>query len=64
MFQPSQTIAWTVGTLGFSLIAIMIGLGLGGDGLQVSWGLEAAFGAEGGHTEKLRKGPWFTYQKA
>ena len=34
------------------------------DGLLSDAGFKAAFGAEGGVTEKLRKGPWFTYQKA
>ena len=47
MFQPSQITAWIVGTLGFSLIAIVIGLGLGGDGLLVSWGLAACSGLIG-----------------
>ena len=47
MFQPSQIIAWIVGTLGFSLIAIVIGLGLGGDGLLVSCGLAACSGLIG-----------------
>ena len=47
MFQPSQTTAGIVGTLGFSLIAIVIGLGLGGDGLLVSWGLAACSGLIG-----------------
>ena len=47
MFQPSQIIAWIVGTLGFSLIAIVTGLGLGGDGLLVSWGLAAFSGLIG-----------------
>jgi hypothetical protein len=30
------------------------------DGLLSDEGFKAAFGAEGGVTEKLRKGPWFT----
>ena len=47
MFQPSQITAGIVGTLGFSLIAIVIGLGLGGDGLLVSWGLAACSGLIG-----------------
>jgi hypothetical protein len=34
------------------------------DGLLSDAGLKAAFGAEGEVTEKLRKGLWFTYQKA
>ena len=47
MFQPSQIIPWTVGTLGFSLIAVVIGLGLGGDGFLVSLGLAACSGLIG-----------------
>ena len=47
MFQPSQIIPWTVGTLGFSLIAVVIGLGLGGVGLLVSLGLAACSGLIG-----------------
>ena len=47
MFQPSQTIAWTVGTLGFSLIAIVIGGGIGGDGLFLCLGLAACSGLIG-----------------
>ena len=47
MFQPSQITAGIVGTLGFSLIAIVIGLGLGGDGLLVSCGLAACSGLIG-----------------
>ena len=49
MFQPSQITAWIVGTLGFSLIAIVIviGLSLGGDGILVSWGLAACSGLIG-----------------
>jgi hypothetical protein len=47
MFLPSQIIPWTVGTLGFSLIAVIIGLGLGGDGFLVSLGLAACSGLIG-----------------
>ena len=47
MFQPSQITAGIVGTLGFSLIAIVIGLGLGGDGFLVSLGLAACSGLIG-----------------
>ena len=47
MFQPSQTLAWTVGSLGFSLIAIVIGGGIGGDGLLLCLGLAACSGLIG-----------------
>ena len=47
MFQPSQTVAWTVGSLGFSLIAIVIGGGIGGDGLLLCLGLAACSGLIG-----------------
>lgn len=47
MFQPSQIIPWTVGTLSFSLIAVVIGLGLGDDGFLVSLGLAAFSGLIG-----------------
>ena len=47
MFLPSQIIPWTVGTLGFSLIAVVIGLGLGDDGFLVSLGLAACSGLIG-----------------
>ncbi|MDB4719949.1 hypothetical protein OAF15_03345 [Akkermansiaceae bacterium] len=47
MFLPSQIIPWIVGTLGFSLIAVVIGLGLGGDGFLVSLGLAACSGLIG-----------------
>ena len=47
MFQPSQTLAWTIGSLGFSLIAIVIGGGIGGDGLLLCLGLAACSGLIG-----------------
>ena len=47
MFQPSQTLAWTVGLLAFTLIAIVIGRGIGGDGLLLCLGLAACSGLIG-----------------